>query len=485
VRRVGHLQKDAKVCVRVAGAGRRKTSEVVTTWGSTTRQVLALRDHLIEQRVTCAVMEATGDYWKPFYYLLEDAGFEVLLVTARHVKNLPGRKSDVSDAVWLAQLGAHGLVRGSFVPPEPIRQLRDLTRTRTALTRERAREVQRLEKLLEDAGIKLSAVASDIMGVSGRAMLQALVDGHRDPGVLADLAKRRLRTKIPALTEALTGRFTDHHAFLVGLHLDLIDRHTAAIEEISGRIEVVMEPFGAFRDLICTIPGVGPVAAEVIVAEIGDDMTRFPTAGHLASWAGTAPGKNESAGKTKSTATRPGNPYLQGALGAAAMAAAQNPMTYLGARYRRIATRRGPQKANVAVQRSILTAIWHMGTTGTLPGRPTVDRPMSDAERVARNATVASGRAQRQADSAVRAMIGPLARQAHRPGRISRTAPRRTYGGEAASSFPAHDPPARQGASLSARRLDHRHQNTLSWGAEPVSGPNRRRWAPRLHGRVS
>jgi transposase len=366
-------KKDAKVCVRVAGAGRRKTTETVTTWGSTTNQVLGLREHLMAQRVTCAVMEATGDYWKPFYYLLEDAGFEVLLVNARHVKNLPGRKSDVSDATWLAQLGAHGLVRGSFVPPEPIRQLRDLTRARTAITRERGREVQRLEKLLEDAGIKLSAVASDILGVSGRAMLEALVAGQRDPEVLADLAKRRLRSKIPALTEALTGRFSDHHAFLVRVHLDLVDQHTAAIEELTARIEVVIEPFQGFRDLISTIPGIGPLTADIVIAETGADMTRFPTAGHLASWAGTCPGSNESAGRVKSTRTRPGNPYLQGALGAAAMASAQNTNTYLGARYRRIASRRGPQKANVAIQHSMLIAIWHMGHTGELYNDPGAD----------------------------------------------------------------------------------------------------------------
>src|SRR3954454_23430723 len=239
-------KKDAKVCVRVAGSGRRKTIETVTTWGSTTSQILALREHLITEQVTSAVMEATGDYWKPFYYLLEDAGFEVLLVNARHVKNLPGRKTDVADATWLAQLGAHGLVRGSFVPPEPIRQLRDLTRARTAITRERGREGQRLEKLLEDAGIKLSAVASDILGVSGRQMLEALIAGNHDPVALAELAKRRLRSKIPQLTEALTGRFSEHHAFLARVHLDLIDRHTAAIETLTDRIEVMIEPFQGF-----------------------------------------------------------------------------------------------------------------------------------------------------------------------------------------------------------------------------------------------
>ena len=366
-------KKDAKVCVRVAGAGRRKTVETVTTWPAMTNQILALCDHLIAERVTCAVMEATGDYWKPFYYLLEDAGFEVMLVNARHVKNLPGRKTDVSDATWLAQLGAHGLVRGSFVPPEPIRRLRDLTRARTAITRERGREAQRLEKLLEDAGIKLSAVASDILGVSGRLMLDALIVGDRDPVVLADLAKRRLRSKIPELTEALTGRFSEHHAFLARVHLDLIDQHTAAIEALTARIEVMIEPFLGFRDLICTIPGISTLTADVVIAETGADMTRFPTAKHLASWAGTTPGNNESAGKVKSSKTRPGNRYLQGALGAAAMSCARSPDTYYGARYRRIASRRGPQKANVAIQHSMLIAIWHMGTTGTLYDDPGAD----------------------------------------------------------------------------------------------------------------
>ena len=334
-------------------------------------QILALRDHLAAEGVTCVVMEAPGDYWKPFYYLLEDMpGAEVMLVNARHVKNLPGRKADVADATWLARLGAHGLVRASFVPPGPVRQLRDLTRARTAITRERSREAQRLEKLLEDAGIKLSAVASDILGVSGRAMLEALIAGDRDPARMADLARRRMRSKIPALTEALAGRFTAHHAFLARVHLDLIDQHTAAISQVTARIEEAMEPFRAFRKLICSIPGISTLTADVVVAETGADMTRFPTAGHLASWAGTTPGSNESAGKVKSSRTRPGNPYLQGALGAAAMACAQPPRTYLGAKYRRIAARRGAQKANVAVQHAMLTAIWHMGTTGSFYDDP-------------------------------------------------------------------------------------------------------------------
>ena len=259
------------------------------------------------------------------------------------------------------------------MPPEPIRQLRDLTRARTAITRERSREAQRLEKLLEDAGIKLSAVASDILGVSGRQMLEALIAGQDDPAALADLAKRRLRSKIPALTEALTGRFTEHHAFLTRVHLDLIDRHTAAITTLTTRIEVMIEPFQGFRDLIATIPGISTLTADVIIAETGADMSRFPTAGHLASWAGTTPGHHESAGKVKSSKTRPGNPYLQGALGAAAMACSQNQRTYLGARYRRIAARRGPMKANVAIQHSMLTAIWHMGRDGTLYEDPGAD----------------------------------------------------------------------------------------------------------------
>ena len=359
-------KRDAKVCVRIAGRGRCRAEETVRTWGSTTNRILALREHLLEQRVTLVVMEATGDYWKPFYYLLEDACFEVMLVNARQVKNMPGRKTDVSDAAWLAQLGAHGLVRGSFVPPAPIRELRDLTRTRTAFTQSRSREYQRLEKLLEDAGLKLSSVVSNLSAVSARAMLEALIAGERDPAVLADLAKARLRSKIPLLSEALVGRFSDHHAFLTRMHLDLIDQHTAAIEELTARIEVVIEPYRGFRDLICTIPGISTTLADVITAETGADMSRFPTAGHLASWAGTCPGSHESAGRTKTTKTRPGNSHLKGALGTAAMSAIKSRDSYLAAKYTRIMRRQGKLKALVAVQRVMLTAIWHMGTTATL-----------------------------------------------------------------------------------------------------------------------
>ena len=363
-------KRDAKCCVRIQSPGRARAKSTVTTWSSMTSQILALRDHLVEEQVTLVVMEATSDYWKPFFYVLEDAPFEVMLVNARHTKNMPGRKTDVNDAQWLAQLGAHGLVRGSFVPPQPIRQLRDLTRTRTAITRERSREFQRLEKLLEDAGIKLSAVASDLTGVSSRAMLEALVEGERDPAVLADMAKRRLRSKIPELTEALHGRFGDHHAFLVRLHLDLIDQHTVAIEQLTARIEDAMAPFRGARDLMVTIPGISTGVADVVIAETGADMSRFATAGHLASWAGTCPGSNESAGRVKSTNTRPGNPYLKGALGVAAMSAARSKNTYFSAKYRRIASRRGPLKAVVALEHAMLVAIWHMLSDGTLYSDP-------------------------------------------------------------------------------------------------------------------
>ena len=366
-------KRDVKVCIRVAGTGRRKTAETVRTWGSTTKAVLALREYLIAEQVSLVVMEATGNYWKPFYYLLEDADFEVMLVNARQVKNLPGRKSDVSDAAWLAQLGAHGLLRGSFVPPAPIRQLRDLTRARTMMTRERGREIQRLEKLLEDAGIKLSSVATDITGVSGRLMLQALIDGHRDPAALADLAKRRLRAKIPELTEALTGRFTEHHAFLAGMYLAAIDQRSQHIADLTARIEVVIEPFRSFCDLIRTIPGIGDRCAEVIVAETGADLSIFPTAAHLASWAGTCPGSNESAGRIKSTTTRPGNPYLKAALGTAALSIASTRSTFLAAKYRRIAARRSPKKALVALEHAILIAIWNMAHTGAEYDDPGAD----------------------------------------------------------------------------------------------------------------
>lgn len=365
-------KRDAKVCVRVQGAGNRPTSATVTTWGAMSNQILALREHLLAERVSCVVMEATGDYWKPYFYLLEDS-LTVMLVNAHDARNMPGRKTDVSDAAWLADLGAHGLLRGSLVPPPPIRELRDLTRARTALTHDRARQVQRIEKVLEDAGIKLSAVAADIMGVSGRAMLEALIAGQDTPAAMADLAKRRMRSKIPALTEALTGRFTPHHGYMIRMHLSLIDEYGQALADLDARIGEAMTPFAAARELLASIPGVSRIAAEVVIAETGADMSVFPTAAHLASWAGTAPGCNESAGRVKSTKTRPGNRYLKAALGTAGMAAAQSKGTYLSAKYRRIAARRGPMKALVAVEHSILVAVWNMLTNGEFDRDPGVD----------------------------------------------------------------------------------------------------------------
>lgn len=366
-------KRDATVCVRVVEPGRRRARETVTTWSSMTADILALREHLIEEQVSCVVMEATGDYWKPFYYVLEDGPFELLLVNAHEAKNVPGRKTDVSDAAWLAQLGAFGLLRASFVPPPPIRQLRDLTRTRTAITRERTREAQRLEKVLEDAGIKLSVVASEITGASGRKILRAMVAGERDPAVLADLSLQRLRVKIPALTQALNGRFTEHHAFLVELHLDLIEQHTAAINTLTERIEEAMIPFQGARQLISSIPGIGVPTADVIIAETGGDMSMFPTAGHLASWAGVCPGHHESAGRKKNSKTRPGDRWLKGALGIAALSIARQRGTFLNAKYRRLVKSRGKPKAMVAIEHTLLTLVWNLLTTGAYYDDPGPD----------------------------------------------------------------------------------------------------------------
>jgi transposase len=349
-------------CVRVpgqGGSGRRR--QEVTTYQTMTRWLLVLADRLGELGVTRVVMEATSDYWKGVFYLLEAAGFEVWLVNARDVKHLPGRpKTDTLDAVWLCKLAERQLLRPSFVPPPVIRQLRHLTRYRADLVAARTAEKQRVEKLLEDAQIKLSVVASDIFGVSGRAMLAALVAGERDPKRLAQLARARMRAKLSLLEEAFTGFFTDQHAFLLAKMLSRVDALDADLAELDAKIQELIAGFAGAVDRLDEIPGLGQTAAHLLLAELGTDMTRFPTAGHLVSWAKFAPGVKESAGKRRgSGSTGHGNPYLARVLGEAAVAASKTD-TFLGERYRRIARRRGAKRAIVAVGRSILVIVWHL-----------------------------------------------------------------------------------------------------------------------------
>ena len=356
-------KRDAKVCVRAPGKRPGQYESTTTTWHATTNSILELREYLQRHHVTTVVMEATSDYWKPFYYLLEET-LPMMLVNARMARNIPGKKTDVSDAAWLAQLAAHGLLRPSFVPPEPIRELRDLTRARAIVVRDRTRSIHRLEKFLESSGIKLSSVVSDLMGKSSRAMLDALVAGERDPEVLADLALGRLKEKRPMLVEALLGRFNEHHAFMTQSHLDQIDAYTTRIQVMTDRIDAAMAPFRHLRDALETIPGVSTLVADVIIAETGGDMSIFPTAEHLASWAGLCPGSNESAGRIKSSKILHGNSYLKAALGIAANAAGNSKHTYLAAQYRKLMSRRGRSKARVAVAHTILTAAWNMLSTG-------------------------------------------------------------------------------------------------------------------------
>jgi transposase len=358
-------KRDAKVCVRVQGSGSRRTSTRVSTWTATSPQIIKLRDQLLADRVELVVMESTSDYWRPFFYLLSEE-LSVILVKASDVRALPGRKSDVSDSEWLADLAAHGLVRASFVPPENVRQLRDLTRARTFLFTERTREVQRLEKELEDACIKLAGVVSNLQGLSSRAMLEALVNHEDDPAVLAELARGKLRAKIGQLTDALTGRFNDHHRFMVRFRLDRIDQSSADIDRLDRRIDELIERegFTAARDLICSVPGLGRHGAEELIAELGIDMSIFPTPNQLASWVGVAPGSHESAGVRKHVRTRPGNHYAKRALGIAAMSAARSRTTFFSARFRRVRARQGYARALVATEHSIVTAIWHMLSNG-------------------------------------------------------------------------------------------------------------------------
>ena len=349
-------------CVRVPGGpGKSRRMQEVTTYKTMTRSLLVMTERLRELGVTRVIMEATSDYWKPPFYVLEAAGFETWLVNAKDVKHLPGRpKTDKLDSVWLATVGERQMIRPSFVPPPPIRTLRDLTRYRSDQVAVRTAEKQRVEKLLEDAQIKLSVVATDIFGVSGRDMMAALIAGQRDPKVLAQLARGRMRGKLAALEEAFTGRFNDHHAFLLSKMLARIDQISADIAEIEARIEDQIAPFASALTRLDEIPGIGLTAADVIVAEVGIDMSRFPTPAHLCSWARFAPTVKESAGRNKGNgATGHGNRYLAAVLGEAALSAGRTD-TFLGERYRRIARRRGKKKAIVAVGRSILVIVWHL-----------------------------------------------------------------------------------------------------------------------------
>jgi transposase len=351
-------------CVRVTPARGRKVTQEIRTFATTTPELLALRDWLTEQRVTHVAMEATGVYWKPVYYLLEN-DFQLLLVNPAHFKQVPGRKTDVADCAWLAQLLEHGLLRGSLVPPAPIRELRDLTRYRKSLTEERTRAANRLHKVLQDAGIKLSSVATDLLGVSGRSMLAALVAGTTDPALLAELARGHLRKKLPALRQALTGRFSPHHRFLVSRLLADIDYCEEAGAELSRRIEELLAPFAAAVERLITIPGVQRRTAQVLVAEIGVDMSRFPSAAHLSSWAGMCPGNHESAGKRRSGKTRRGNRWLRTALVEAGGAAGRTKRTALGARYRRLRAHLGHGRAVFAVGRQVLEIAYHLLTEPT------------------------------------------------------------------------------------------------------------------------
>jgi transposase len=352
--------KTVMACVRTPdGAGGRR--QQVRQFRTFLHDLEALRDWLVAEQVSEVVMESTGSYWKPVWYVLEDVeGLELKLVNARHVKQVPGRKTDVKDAEWLAQLLEHGLLSGSFVPPPLIRQLRDLTRYRKRLIQDRTREAQRVDTVLEDAAIKLGSVASHTLGKSGRAMLDALIAGQRDPAVLADLAKGRLRAKIPELLRALHGRFDTHHAVLLREHLGHIDYLDDAIGRLDDQIQQVLTPFADAVALLVTIPGVATRNAEVIIAEIGADMSVFPSAEHLASWAGLCPGNNESAGKHHSGQTRPGDRWLCEALVQSAWAAARTKDTYLSAQFWQLARRIGKKKATIAVAHSILVIAYHL-----------------------------------------------------------------------------------------------------------------------------
>ena len=358
------VHKDTVVaCSRRVIGG--KVVREVRTFKTTTSDLLSLSEWLASLDCTHIVMEATGVYWKPVWNILSDGDFELILANAAHVKNVPGRKTDVNDATWLADLLAHGLIRGSFVPDTQTQEQRGLLRTRKQLTREHTRHVQRLQKTLEEANIKLDSAITDIVGVSGRAMIEALIAGETDPARLARLANSRIKASPETLTEALRGRVTKHHRFLLRLHLEQIDTLDRAIAEIDREVEANLDPFRPLIPILTSIPGIAALSARVLLAEIGTDMSRFPTAGHLISWAGLCPKNDESAGKRRSTRMRKGAPWLKTTLIQCAQSAARKKGSYLQAQFHRLRARRGYKKAIGAVAASILTAAYHMISTGT------------------------------------------------------------------------------------------------------------------------
>jgi transposase len=350
-------------CVRHMTGAKVKTE--VRTFATMTGTLLDLSAWLATEQITHIAMEATGVYWKPVWHILSDGEFELILANAAHVKNVPGRKTDVKDAEWLADLMAHGLIRPSFVPDEPTQQMRDLLRTRKQLVRERSSHTQRIQKTLEDANIKLDCVVTDILGLSGRRILQALVKGETVPQALATLAHRRIHASTEELEAALRGRVTTHHRFLVKLHLDQIDAIDAAIQSIDKEVDGNIEPFRAAAELLTEIPGISQLAARVVLSEIGLDMSRFETSGHLISWAGLCPRSDESAGKRRSTRMKKGAPWLKTILVQCAWAAARTKGSYFQAQYHRLRSRRGSKKAICAVAASLLTTVYHMLKNGT------------------------------------------------------------------------------------------------------------------------